>query len=128
MGIAEAFAVPHGSYEAWVERQYGVTASTPGELFERLAADVYQGIGTPENLRARYVTEDVPMALVPMEALGQLAAVPTPAMSSIINLCSIVNGSDYRREGRTLERIGLAGMTPDAISELVGASSAVERV
>jgi opine dehydrogenase len=124
MAIAEAFGVPHSTYEAWIERHYGVSTSTPVSLFQRLAAEVYQGIGTPESLQSRYISEDVPMALVPMEALASLAGIATPAMSAIISLFSIVNGADYRTEGRTLEQIGLAGMTPAAIMTLVAGTSA----
>jgi opine dehydrogenase len=119
MAIARAYNVEHSSYDGWVARHYGVTGSDPVDLFKRLAADVYQGIGTPESLESRYIAEDVPMALVPLEALAEVANVKTPAISSIITLCSIINADDYRSEGRTLARLGLDGMTAEEIVAFV---------
>jgi opine dehydrogenase len=115
LAIARAYGAEHSSYDEWVGRHYGVTGSNPVDLFKRLADDVYQGIGTPESLDSRYISEDVPMALVPLEALAELANVETPAIGSIITLCSIVNGVDYRRDGRTLARLGLGDMSVDQI-------------
>jgi opine dehydrogenase len=115
MAIAARLGVEHSSYATWVQHHYGVTAPSPRELFVRLAAEVYQGIGTPDSLEARYISEDVPMALVPIEELGALAEVDTPAISSIITICSIVNDSDYRRTGRTLQRLGLGGFSLEQV-------------
>lgn len=127
MAIASAYDVEHSSYDGWVARHYGVTGSDPVDLFKRLADEVYQGIGTPESLESRYIAEDVPMALVPLEALAEVAGVETPAISSIITLCSIVNAVDYRIEGRTLARLGLDGMTAKEITAFVkdGATAVV---
>jgi opine dehydrogenase len=119
MAIASVLGVKASSYRAWIASHYGVTAPTVVELFERLAADVYRGIGTPESMEARYVSEDVPMALVPMEALGGLVGVATPTMGSIITLCSSINEIDYRATGRTLKRLGLTGLTGSQVMELV---------
>jgi opine dehydrogenase len=119
MAIARAYGVEHSSYDAWVARHYGITGSDPVDLFKRLADDVYQGIGTPESLDSRYIAEDVPMALVPLEVLAEVAEVETPAIGSIINLCSIINAVDYRTNGRTLARLGLDGMTVEEIVAFV---------
>jgi opine dehydrogenase len=127
MAIAHAYDVEHSSYDAWIARHYGVTGADSADLFKRLAEEVYQGIGTPESLESRYIAEDVPMALVPLEALAEVANVETPAITSIISLCSIVNAVDYRSEGRTLARLGLDGMTAKEISAFVqdGATAVV---
>jgi opine dehydrogenase len=110
MAIAAALAVPHMSCEQWVQSRYGVTGNDLAELFGRLDAVVYQGIGAPESLEGRYISEDVPMGLVPMEAFARLAGVAVPAMSAIISACGLVNDVDYRTEGRTAERLGLDGL------------------
>jgi opine dehydrogenase len=120
VSLASAFGVPYVSYVDWVKEHYQVTAPGPVELFKALAATVYQGIGTPESLDARYVSEDVPMGLVPMECLATLAGVPTPTISAVISVSSTINGTDYRATGRTLERLGLAGLSVPAVLDLVG--------
>jgi opine dehydrogenase len=63
----------------------------------------------PESLRHRYMEEDVPYGLVPMAALARLAGVPTPTIDALVTLASVLMGSDYWHEGRTAERMGLAG-------------------
>jgi opine dehydrogenase len=121
--VAGALGVPHCSYMAWFESHYGVSAPDAVSLFKRLAATVYQGIGTPASLEGRYISEDVPMALVPMEALAGVVGVPTPTISAIISLASTVTGVEYRASGRTLERLGLAGLGPSEIAAFVGGVS-----
>jgi len=64
----------------------------------------------PKSLDHRYIHEDVGYGLVPMAAFGRLAGVPTPVMDALIELASVVNGLDYRREGLTLARMGLEGV------------------
>jgi opine dehydrogenase len=120
LAVAAALGVHCVPYDEWVRAHYGVEADSPTALFERLAATVYQGIGTPESLEARYISEDVPMALVTIEALASLLDLETPTITAIITLCSAVNAADYRHDGRTLERLGLAGLTPDRIRRYVG--------
>jgi opine dehydrogenase len=120
MAVAEAFGVAHDSLERWVETHYGTVAPTLNELFEQLAAGVYQGIGTPDGLHARYLSEDVPMALVLIESLASLVAVDTPTISALITLGGALNETDYRTNGRTLARLGLRGLSREDILEFVG--------
>lgn len=99
----------HGmSAEAWSLRAYGGkpkdALTTKGEI--------------PTNAMAvpdRYITEDVPMGLVPLEALGRLTGVPTPLTSVLISLASEVHDRDYRRMGRHLNALGWEGMTAEEI-------------
>jgi opine dehydrogenase len=76
-------------------------------------------IRAPSSLDHRYVHEDVGFGLVPMTALAGLVGLPTPAMESLITLASVARGRDYRREGLTLERMGLAGLSPEALRRQV---------
>jgi opine dehydrogenase len=70
-------------------------------------------IRSPASLDHRYLHEDVGYGLVPMAEIGRLVGVRTPVMNSLITLASVANGSDYSREGLTLEKIGLAGITAE---------------
>ncbi len=63
----------------------------------------------PPSLDHRYVHEDVGWGLVPWSAMAAELGIATPVMDALITLGSTMNGIDYRREGLTLERLGLAG-------------------
>jgi opine dehydrogenase len=119
LAVARSLGVSCRSYIDWIHERYGVAAADPPSLFARLAADIYRGIGTPDGLAARYVSEDVPMGLVPLEELGRLCGVATPAVGTLITACSILNAVDYRADGRTLERLGLAGLDAEGVRDLV---------
>jgi opine dehydrogenase len=69
-------------------------------------------IKAPPSLDHRYIHEDIGYGLVPMAELGRLAGVATPTIDALIRLASLSLGIDYRREGLTLERLGLAGKSP----------------
>ena len=72
----------------------------------------------PSSIYNRYITEDLPYGLVHRSQLGDLVNIPTPIIDSIINLGSGICESDFWK-GRTLEDLGLAGMTKDRIIEYV---------
>jgi opine dehydrogenase len=75
----------------------------------------YYGIKAPVTLNHRYITEDVPMSLVPIAALGQRYGVSVRAMDSIIRLACIVHQTDYWRRGRTLDKLNIEQLS---VSEL----------
>ncbi len=74
----------------------------------------------PTSLKDRYITEDLPFGLVPRSELGRLANVPTPIIDSIVSIGSVVCQEDYWKSGRTLEALGLEGLTKDEIVRLIG--------
>jgi opine dehydrogenase len=69
----------------------------------------------PEALQSRYITEDVPYALVLIAEIGDVAGVDTPVIDGLIALTSALNGDDYRKRGRTLATLGLGGLGRDAL-------------
>jgi opine dehydrogenase len=70
----------------------------------------------PRSLDHRYLHEDVGWGLVPWSELGRALGVPTPVMDALITLGSALNDRDYRAEGLTLERLGLAGKRPEELA------------
>ena len=46
------------------------------------------------------------------ETREKYMGVATPTIAALIKLASLAVGIDYRREGLTLERLGIAGMSP----------------
>ncbi|MFH1825658.1 MAG: NAD/NADP octopine/nopaline dehydrogenase family protein [Candidatus Firestonebacteria bacterium] len=79
----------------------------------------YRGIKAPDNINHRYIFEDVPMSLVPISSIGDMLGVPTPTIKSIIYFASIMHGVNYCKEGRTVEKLGIAGLTVKEIRQLV---------
>ena len=78
-------------------------------------------IKAPAGLDHRYLHEDVGYGLVPMAELGRLAGVATPAMDALIHLAGLALGIDYARDGLTLRRLGLAGLSPADLVRFVAA-------
>jgi opine dehydrogenase len=44
-------------------------------------------------------------------SLGEMLNVPTPTARALIHISSVIHGTDYWSGGRTMEKLGLAGMT-----------------
>ena len=78
-----------------------------------------QTIKSPPSLDHRYIREDVGYGLVPMAAIAQLLGVKTPVMDALITLASAALGVDFRAEGLTLSKMGLAGMRPENLPNLL---------
>jgi len=76
-------------------------------------------IKAPAMLDHRYLKEDVGFGLLPMAEIGRLMEVKTPVIDALITLASVINQADYRSEGLTLERMGLAGITPEALPKIL---------
>jgi len=64
----------------------------------------------PENLKDRYVTEDVPYGMVLLSSLGDLLEVPTPTHDAVIQLVSVINRVNYWKTGRGVKELGLSSM------------------
>lgn len=69
----------------------------------------------PDALKSRYLTEDVPFALVLMASIGDELGVPTPTIDSLIHLASVAADTDFAAQGRTLADFGLAGAGRDGL-------------
>ncbi|MFQ5904180.1 MAG: NAD/NADP octopine/nopaline dehydrogenase family protein, partial [Candidatus Binatia bacterium] len=78
-----------------------------------------QTIKSPGSLDHRYLKEDVGYGLVPMAGIGKLVEVESPVMEALITIASEINQIDYRSEGLTLEKMGLAGVRPKDLKTLL---------
>ena len=98
-------------------RAYGLDPITIDQLYRETGSgpQVYRVKGEPFGLRdriwPRYIDEDVPYGTVLFSSLGRLAGVPTPVSDGINNVLSVVEEVDYWATGRTVEKMGLAGLT-----------------
>lgn len=73
----------------------------------------------PNSSKSRYITEDVPYILVPCYEFAKLLSIEVPIIESCIRLASAYNDADYFSEGRTLEKMGLGGLSKDEILRYV---------
>lgn len=71
------------------------------------------------SLKERYVTEDVPYGLVLTVSLGDMLGVPTPVSRSIVELASVLNQTDYMKEGRTVESLGISGLSKEELNNFL---------
>ncbi|MGA3005313.1 MAG: NAD/NADP octopine/nopaline dehydrogenase family protein [Acetobacteraceae bacterium] len=122
VAVAVALGARVPSLEDWFERTYGVRGATLPETCQLLTTNSdgpYQATGTPRSWDHKYIAEDVPVGLMPMRALGQAAAVPTPQIDAVIRLAQTLAGNEFASTARTLERMGLGGMDAARIRHTV---------
>lgn len=117
LAVAEAYGVNIPSAREWLREAYGAEGDTLRQAV--LSNPGYHGIKAPRHLDHRYIKEDVPTSLVPVSELGRLAGVGTPTIDGFIALSSALHGVDYRRDGRSAARMGIAGQTPAQIIAFV---------
>lgn len=97
--------------------EYGVNESTLSDAVRKNEA--YADIKGPNSLETRYLLEDIPMGLVPLVAIGKSLNVPVERMETIIKLGEYMLAKDLTTNGRTLENIGLSGMTAAEIRRFI---------
>jgi len=103
--VASALGIRARTALEWLQMAYHATGD---DLYEAIHNQPgYYGIQAPPTLNHRYITEDVPMSLVPIAALGERYGVSVRGMESIIRLACIIHRTDYWRRGRTLEKLGI---------------------
>lgn len=96
---------------------YGPKGDTFWSVIRGVAA--LQGIKGPTTVDSRYLTEDVPTGLLIYSQLGEQLGVDTSIMASVITLAGALLDQDFRAQGRTLSRCGIAGMTAQSLREYV---------
>ena len=86
------------SVTEWLRRTYQCDGSS---IFDCIRNnDSYREIDAPPTIQCRYILEDVPNGLVPIEAVGRELGIDTPNITTIINLASSVMDLDFRKNGR----------------------------
>lgn len=118
LDVASAYGLELMPVSEWISYAY---PSTKGKtLCERLRNNpAYYDIKAPGSIFTRQLTEDIPTGLLPMSELGHVAGVETPLMDSFICLSSALLNVDFSISGRTLNRLGLAGLTVEQIIDVI---------
>jgi opine dehydrogenase len=76
-------------------------------------------ISGPESVKSRYITEDVPYGLVPIRKFAQQYDISTPLIDAVIEFGSVINQTDYMKEGISLEELGIAGLSKDDLKQVL---------
>lgn len=96
--VAEALGHPVESLVEWLQKTYQTRGA---DLYEHLQSNsCYRGIDAPKSIHHRYIEEDIPNGLVPLEDVGRLLGIDTPTASAIISFANMVMDCDYRETGR----------------------------
>jgi opine dehydrogenase len=118
MAVAAAAGIPTRPFVE-VFHAMGYTSAHAAEIGSAYAAlqesEPNRWVKGPPTLDHRYINEDVGWGLVPWSEMGRSFGVPTPTMDALIVLGGALNGRDYRVEGLTLERLGLADVRPQGL-------------
>jgi len=100
----------------WLSMAYNVVEDS---LFDAIHSNPgYSGIMAPQTINVRYITEDVPMSLVPISEFGKAFGVNTKAIDSLINLANIILKTDFRKAGRNFKRLGLENLSLEEIRNI----------
>jgi opine dehydrogenase len=125
--IARAYAVPTCSLRDWIARAYHHYAET---IHAALAGNpAYAGIKAPTTLEHRYLLEDVPTGLIPLRELGESAGLDLPVLSDLVDRSRILLGDRQWQRPRTLDVLGLDGLSALSIRAYVerGRAAALPR-
>lgn len=115
--VGAAYDSPVPPMTQVLDRYYGCS---DGSMLDVLrSVQPYRDIMAPRSLDHRFLHEDISSTLVPVTQLAQRAGVGTPVTSALVSLFSVLAGRDYRRTGRTLERLGWSGLSHGEIRRLV---------
>ena len=115
--VAAAVGIRARTALEWLHLAYNATGETLHEAIHNQSG--YRGIKAPPTLRHRYIFEDVPASLVPIAAFGQRYGVSVEVIDSIIRLACVVEHTDYWRRGRTLDKMGIDGLSVSELSAYV---------
>lgn len=113
--VASALGIRARTALEWLQMAYATTGDNIYEAIQNQPG--YYGIKAPPTLKHRYLFEDIPMSLVPIASFGEYYGVSVRAMDSIIRLGCVIHKTDYWRKGRTIEKLGIKGLSVD---ELLG--------
>jgi opine dehydrogenase len=115
--IAAEYRVPACSLQEWIGEAYGHQAATIRASVGGNPA--YVGIKAPTTLEHRYLLEDVPTGLIPLIELGEAAGVSVPTLKNLVDTCRITLGGEPWQGQRTLDVLGLDGLSTADIRTVV---------
>jgi opine dehydrogenase len=111
LALAKVFGLQVRAIEQHFSQSFGTQAMD----LAAIAAELHAKRGGPPgpiDIGTRFLTEDVPFGLVFLVALGNLAAIPMPATSTIVASASLIVGRDFAAENDLVDRLKLHRESP----------------
>ena len=99
---------------------YGHQGAHGNTLWEAQSTNpIYPNSKLPADINNRYLTEDVPYGLIPIASLLELFGLPHEVMDLTTRAACILCDRDFHQDARTLDKIGLGGITGNELLEYV---------
>lgn len=105
VSVSESLGHKVESTKEWLIRTYHVKGNNLYECIQNNEA--YKTIDAPTSLKHRYIFEDVPCGLVPLEAIGIKLGLDMSCTTLIIDLASKLMDFNFRKNGRNLEDLNI---------------------
>lgn len=110
----KAYGIELLGVNEWISFAYRDTKGVT--LCEKMKNNpAYYDILAPSSIYTRQLMEDIPTGVLPMLELGKIAGIEMPLFESVLNICSQLLNVDFRKEGRTLEHLGLRNRSKEEI-------------
>jgi len=101
--VCKALRIDVISVFDWLKYSYSVDGDS---LYERIQnVKEYKDVYAIKTLNHRYIYEDVPCGLVPLEELGNTLNIPVPITKMTIDLASSLLNVDFRKAGRNFNNL-----------------------
>lgn len=101
VAVSEALGCRVETTIEWFHRTYHIEGDSIYDCIQNNPS--YETIDAPGSLNHRYILEDIPCGLVPLEAVGLKMGINMEYTSLVIDLASKLMGIDFRETGRNLE-------------------------
>lgn len=101
IAVSEILGLKVESTKEWLMRTYQVQGNSIFECIQNNKA--YKTIDAPSSINHRYILEDVPCGLVPIEFIGKKYGLPMKNTEIVINLASALLEIDFRESGRKID-------------------------
>ncbi len=116
--LVRTLDIPLLNVSQWYKECYGIEGDDLYSILQN--CHYYYELAAPKHVLEYYhVLDEIPNSLVPMADLGSALGVPTPMIKSMIDFASAVLNHDFWVAGRTLDKLGLADMSPDEMCMFV---------
>lgn len=81
--------------------------------------EMFRGLIGPTSMQHRYITEEASTGQALMISLAEMINVPVPVTKALITIASVINQTDYLREGRTVQKLGLSGLSVTELNKFL---------
>ena len=84
---------------------------------ENHSFDNFKNLSGPDSMQERHITEDIPVIGCLFLSVARFVGVETPLYRALVTVASAINHTDYYKDGRTLENLGLGELRGVKIRE-----------